>query len=230
MSGKKAVPCKVSPSVILTLLMILTGPIILVGIPVKLAFTTWFVEFEYLKRNLPPDPYGLDMKTRLNLALLGLEAVTSDEGMEKFKEARLPEGKKAFNSREIKHMEDVRKVLSLFNRSFYFSVALWLAGLLARRNLRWTGKVLVGSSFATLLIASFSLGISLYDYNLAFEVFHNYVFDPYSWRFSYSDTLLRVYPMKLWFDATVFVLSLSVALTFLTLMGGIYLLKCKRSS
>ncbi len=230
MPGRKACPCKISPSVILTLLLILTGPIILVGIPLKLAFTPWFVKFEYLNRDIPPDPYGLDLKTRLELALLGLEAVTSDGGMEKFKKARLPEGKKAFNSREIKHMEDVKKVLTLFNSAFYLSVALWLVGLIAHRNLRWTGKVLVGSSLLTLLIASFSLGISLYDYDLAFEVFHNYVFDPYSWRFSYSDTLLRVYPMKFWFEATFFVLSFSALLTLSALAGGTYLVKCRKLS
>lgn len=230
MFGKKAPVGKVSASLILTLLLVVTGPIILVGIPIKLAFTPWFVKFEYLNRELPPDPYGLDLKTRLEFALLGLEAVTSREGLERFKKARLPDGKKAFNNREIKHMEDVSKVLSIFNLFFYGSLVLWIGSLLLRRDPRWLGKVLTGSSLITLLIASISLAVSIYDYNLAFEVFHNYVFDPYSWRFSYSDTLLRVYPMKFWFEATVFVLSLSTFLTFSALAGGIYLIKCKRSS
>lgn len=230
MPGKSARAYKLPLSLALTFIAVILGPIILVGIPIKLAFTPWFVEFEYTMRNLPPDPYGLDSEARLELALLGLESVLSDEGMEKFKKARLPNGRKAFTEREIKHMEDVKGVLEIFNTLFYLAVSVWLAGLIIKRSLRWIGKVLVLSSLLTLLIGLGSLGISLYDYDLAFEVFHNYVFDPYSWRFSYSDTLLRVYPMKFWFDATVFVLSLSVALTFLTLMGGIYLLKCKRSS
>ena len=224
MPGKSARAYKLPLSLALTFIAVILGPIILVGIPIKLAFTPWFVEFEYTMRNLPPDPYGLDSEARLELALLGLESVLSDEGMEKFKKARLPNGRKAFTEREIKHMEDVKGVLEIFNTLFYLAVSVWLAGLIIKRSLRWIGKVLVLSSLLTLLIGLGSLGISLYDYDLAFEVFHNYVFDPYSWRFRYSDTLLRVYPMQFWFDGTVFVVGLSLLISLLSLAVGIYLL------
>jgi len=210
--------------------MTLTGPVLFIGIPIKMAFTHWFVEFEYLRRDLPPDPYGLDTETRLRLAILGLEAVLSDEGMRRFKEARLPDGRKAFTDREIKHMEDVKRVLSIFNGLFYISLGIWIAGIVIKRNLRWIGTLLISTTSLTLLIALFSLAISLYDYNLAFEVFHNYVFDPYSWRFSYSDTLLRVYPMRFWFEATFFVLSSALMLTLITLAFGIYLIRCRKWS
>ncbi len=86
------------------------------------------------------------------------------------------------------------------------------------------------ASLFSLLLTTASAVFSFTNYELAFELFHNYVFDPYSWRFKYTDTLLRIYPMKLWFDGTVFVVALAGVLCLLSLFVGFFLIRCRRSS
>ncbi|HIP43361.1 MAG TPA: DUF1461 domain-containing protein, partial [Aquifex aeolicus] len=67
----------------------------------------------------------------------------------------------------------------------------------------------------------FLSALTFVDYKKAFEIFHIAVFDPYSWKFKYSDTLIRIYPMKFWYDATVFIGVLSFILGIISLFLGI---------
>ncbi|HIC97406.1 MAG TPA: TIGR01906 family membrane protein [Aquificaceae bacterium] len=213
-----------------TLTVVFLSPIVFFGLPTRLAFSEWFIEFEYSRDNFPKDRYGMEEDVRKHLAKLGLRAVLSEEGMEEFKRARLPDGRKAFRYKEIKHMEDVKSLLGFFFPLTYIASAVSLLALLSLRDLRLMGKVLVASSLFSLFL---SIGIALFsliNYELAFELFHNYVFDPYSWRFRYTDTLLRIYPMKLWYDGTIFVLISAGILCIASLTVGIFILRYRRSS
>ncbi len=221
MSGKKGFPYKIVASVIVVLL----SPVIFIGIPVRVAFNEWFIDWEYSKKDFPKDIYGMDDEYRKKLAKIGLRAVLSDEGMEEFKKAKLPDGRRAFNEREIKHMEDVKNLLSVFFPLVYASTFISVILLVLIRDRKLIGKTLIVSSLFSLFLVAFAGLFSLINYDLAFELFHNIVFDPYSWRFSYTDTLLRIYPMKFWYDGTIFVLSFAGVLTLLSLITGLILLK-----
>jgi integral membrane protein (TIGR01906 family) len=212
------------------LILVLTSPVLFLGIPLKLAFTEAFVRWEYSKKDFPEDPYGLDNRTRLELAIKGLRAVLSDEGFREFKRAKLLDGTNAFNEREIKHIADVKRVLGIFFKAVWMTAALWILFMLTVRDRAIMGKALLYSSAFSFFIIFGSLLFSLINYNKAFEVFHNFVFDPYSWRFRYEDTLLRIYPMKFWQDGTLFVLGAALILIALTFALGIFLLRYKRSS
>ncbi len=213
-----------------TALVVILSPLVFFGIPTRIAFNEWFIDWEYSKANFPKDRYGLPDDYRKYLAKLGLKAVLSDEGMEEFKRARLPDGRPAFNRREIKHMEDVKNFLSRFFPLVYLSVAVSALALIYLRDLRLVGKALIAASLFSLLLTTASAVFSLTNYDLAFELFHNYVFDPYSWKFKYTDTLLRIYPMKFWYDGTIFVVAFAGALCLLSLLLGIILVRYKRSS
>ncbi len=226
MSGKKSNAYKV----IASLIVILLSPIIFIGIPTRIAFNDWFIDWEYSKADFPKDRYGLDDEYRKHLAKLGLRAVLSDEGMEEFKKAKLPDGRKAFRKREVKHMQDVKDFLTVFFPFVYLSVAVSALALLVIRDSILIGKTLIFSSLFSFLLITFALIFSLVNYDLAFELFHNYVFDPYSWRFRYTDTLLRIYPMRFWYDGTIFVISFAGLLSFLSLLLGLYLIRYKKSS
>ncbi len=205
-------------------LALLISPVVFIGLPLRVAFSEWFIEWEYSKPDFPEDPYGMDREYREYLAKLGLKAVTTEKGMEEFRRAKLPDGRRAFNEREIKHMEDVREILKVTFPVIYVSVPVFLFLLVLTGSTSAAGKVLVGGSLITLGILTLVLAFSLIDYELAFEVFHNYLFDPYSWRFRETDTLLRIYPMKFWFDGTIFVITASALLSFLSLALGAILL------
>ena len=211
-------------------LVVLLSPVIFIGIPTRIAFNEWFIEWEYSKKDFPEDRYGLEDSYRKELAKLGLRAVLSDEGMEEFKKAKLPNGRLAFNSREVKHMEDVKNFLSFFFPLLYSSLIVVALSLLYLRRPESIGKALLVASLFSLSLFTAIAVFSLTNYELAFELFHNYVFDPYSWRFRYSDTLLRIYPMKLWFDGTMFVIGMGAFLCIASGVLGLALLKYRKSS
>jgi integral membrane protein (TIGR01906 family) len=205
------------------LLTILILPILVVLLSVRLAFTEFFVRWEYSKKDFPEDRWGLSNEVRLQIAKLGLRAVLSDRGMKEFK------GSGFFGEREIKHMEDVKKLLSFLFPTLYLLGIWWLFLTLSLGSKRDIGYVLIISGTITDVLVLIVLLISLINYNWLFTTFHNYVFDPYSWRFKDDDMLLRVYPMKFWFDATVFVGSLSFILSSLLQGAGFLLVKIDRA-
>jgi len=216
--------------VLASLLVVLLSPIVFIGLPTRIAFNEWFIEWEYSKADFPKDRYGMEDEYRKHLAKLGLRAVLSDEGMEEFKRATLPDGRKTFNHREIKHMEDVKGFLSVFFPVFYASLVVCVLALLYIGDLRIIGKTLIASSLFSLSLTTAVAVFSVTNYDLAFELFHNYVFDPYSWRFRYSDTLLRIYPMKFWYDGTIFVIAFAGLMCLMSLLTGFLLLRYRRSS
>lgn len=205
------------------LLAILTLPVLTVLLSVRLAFTEFFVRWEYSKKDFPEDRWGLSNEVRLRIAKLGLRAVLSDEGMKDFKRSGF------FGEREIKHMEDVKELLSFLFPALYVLGVLWLFLTLSLGSKRNIGQVLIISGGITQGLVLIIFLISLINYDWLFTTFHNYVFDPYSWRFKDDDMLLRVYPMKFWFDATFFVGSLSFILGSVLQGVGFLLIKIDRA-
>lgn len=162
----------------------------------------WFVRFEYGRAGFPPDSYGLDREQRTRLALTGLRSIQpGTAGIELLRRARLPDGSPAFGSRELRHMEDVRRLFGLALRA-------WLAGLLALVGLgvllartRARSAIplgLVAGSVATLAVAALAVPVLLLGFEGFFVRFHELLFTGRSWQFSYSDTLLRLYPELFW--------------------------------
>ncbi len=201
----------------LYLILVLIFPFVATGISVRLAFTEWFVEWVYSRPDFPEDRWGLENPERLRLAKLGLRAVLSQEGLEEFKRAKLPDGRKAFRKKEVKHMEDVKRVLEFYFPLVYGLSLFWLLGVFFLRK----AQVLIASGLFSISVLGILALLIFLNYERAFEVFHLILFDPHSWRFKYTDTLLRIYPMKFWFDATVFVAVLSFLISFSVLLIGV---------
>ena len=219
MPSGKARPYKGTLLLIITLL----SPIIFLGIPTKLAFTETYLEWYYRSHDLPPDRWGMSKEDRLRLAKIGLRSVLSKEGMEELKKAKLPNGKRAFNNREVKHMYDVQTFLYRFFKALYLSIFLYFLILILIRDIGFTSKALIVSSLFSLTLFAVAGTLSYLFYTKAFELFHNFFFDPVSWRFRDTDTLLRIYPMKLWFDSTMYVLLGTLSLCLLSFGLGVYL-------
>lgn len=177
-------------------LLTVSFPFLLAILGVRLAFTEGFVEFLYGRINLPPDPMPYEL--RLDIAKMGLRSVISDSGMQDFKNSRL------FNHREIKHMEDVKSLLSFLFTLLYIGLPMWILGLLVLKSMKTIGMVLFFGSLLLELFVFFVILLSVLNYEWLFEAFHNLFFDPHSWRFRNEDMLLRVYPMSFWYWATIY--------------------------
>jgi integral membrane protein (TIGR01906 family) len=171
----------------------------------RLLATDRFVRHEIQRDGFPADPYGLTTPQRLRLALVGLRSILPDsEGVALLERAKLPDGSKAFNERELRHMHDVRLRLEVAFRA-QLAVLVVVLGLAVAlyRSPRWRSVVprgiLVGS-LTTLVIAALAVPAILLGFDGFLLRFHEIFFSGTSWRFSNTDTLLRIYPEVFWQD------------------------------
>ena len=154
--------------------LVLISPVWIIGLSARITFSNWFIDYEYSKKDFPKDRWNLPDTIRKKLAKLGLKAVLSKEGLEEFKKAKFPNGRKAFRQKEVKHMQDVNKFLSILFLLTYISAFMWFIGVILLKEIRW--KILFYSGVFTVLFLIFAGILSFTNYNKAFEVFHNYFF------------------------------------------------------
>jgi uncharacterized membrane protein len=62
--------------------------------------------------------------------------------------------------------------------------------------------------------------LAVFAWQFWFNTFHLIFFKPGSWLFSYSDTLIRLFPVEFWFDATLTISSFSFASGLLFVLLG----------
>ncbi|WP_457623296.1 TIGR01906 family membrane protein [Persephonella sp.] len=195
----------------------------IIGVSTRIVFAEWFINYEYSKKDFPKDRWKMPDEVRIELAKIGLYAVLSDEGLERFKEAKLPNGNKAFKEKEIKHIEDVNNFLDIFFPLTFISLAVWFFFYLILKDQRW--KLLFYSGMFTVAFIVVGGILIYFNYNFAFTVFHDFVFGEDTWRFRQKDTLLRIYPMKFWFDGTFFVIGFSLLFSSVLISTGLLIKK-----
>ncbi|WP_322800633.1 TIGR01906 family membrane protein [Thermoflexus sp.] len=192
---------------VLSALIIFSLPAVLLLLNVRLLMSDWFIRMEYARPDFPPDLYGMSPEERLELALTGLRSVTQPPGASILREIRFADGRPAFNEREIRHMQDVYVLQgAAFRVGLILALALigawaylWFSPAtrpLAWQSLNWGGLLTLG------LVLGILLGFLL-SFDAAFTLFHRVFFEGDTWLFLPTDTLIRLYPEKFWFDAAV---------------------------
>ncbi len=212
-------------SLSLSVLVALLSPLVLLFLALRLLLTPLFLEIEYRLPGFPPDEYGFTFTERLHYARLALQYLLNDAPVSFLSDLTFPDNSPLYTSRELAHMNDVRQVVRLALWIGGLALVMWVAlGLLAvwrkvwsayRRGLLWGGWVSLG------LVVLLGLGgaISFWQF---FTLFHALFFEGDSWLFLYSDTLIRLFPMRFWQDAFLFA-------GLLVLGGGIGLILLNRS-
>jgi integral membrane protein (TIGR01906 family) len=166
-----------------------------------------YPSFEYGR--ILPDRYGFTPDERLELAEATLDylrdSAPAEESIVLLENLKLPGGENPlYNEREIGHMLDVKKLTDIF------AVAVWplaltvLSGLIylmtnVERRVEGYKAVMYGGIFTTgaLLVIMLLIGVS---WNFVFTQFHEILFPPDTWTFYYTDSLIRLFPEKFWFD------------------------------
>ena len=163
--------------------------------------------FEYGR--IAPDRYGFTNEERLELAEATLNYLRNsepaDQAIRLLEELRLPGGNQPlYNEREIGHMLDVKELTDLFGRLIWVAAIIVVGGLvylLLGKERRTEGyrALMHGGIFTTgaLLIVIVLIGLS---WNFVFTQFHEILFPPDTWTFYLSDSLIRLFPEKFWFD------------------------------
>lgn len=185
----------------LRILLQITLALFFVLTSVRLLLTKGFVRLEYALPGFPADPYGFTKTDRIHYADLSLEYLLNDQGIDFLGDLTLADGSPLYNSRELRHMSDVKQVtrsaLQVWIGSGVAAVvlaaALWqLAGVQELvRGLRSGAILTVGVMLV--LIVGLVLGFSV-----LFVGFHRVFFEGNTWLFEYSDSLIRLFPERFW--------------------------------
>jgi integral membrane protein (TIGR01906 family) len=199
-------------------------PFVLVLTNVRLLLTPAFVSVEYSTPGFPDDPYGFSRDDRVRLAQIARVYLLNDAAPSFLADLRGADGQPLYNERELSHMVDVKRLVQEALTVWrVLTIALGVLCLVAWR-VGSPGTMRRGLSLgARITLASMAVlfGFVLLSFSLLFTGFHNVFFESGTWVFYYSDTLIRLFPMRFWRD--VFALLMILTLTeaaLLLFVGG----------
>lgn len=182
----------------------LLTPLVLLLTALRLLLLPVFVELEYRTPGFPEDPYGFTQTDRLHWAPIALEYLLNDAGLEFLGDLRFEDGEPVYNDRELAHMLDVKVLVQLALRVWAgLLLVLFGLGLWAWRTEAlplFVGFLAGGGRLTVLLMLALLLYLAL-NFNQLFVDFHSLFFEGDSWLFAYSDTLIRLFPIRFWRDS-----------------------------
>jgi integral membrane protein (TIGR01906 family) len=203
---------------ILKLLIILLIPILIIGGVVRILATDAYLAFEYGKVSFPADSFGFTDRQRFILASTNIHYVRAHLPGDELSKQTL-NGVPVYNPREVSHMADVQVVFQAILRVWWVVLIMFLlSGFVLWRNgnrVAFASAIQSGGLLTSGIILTIAL-LAIFGWRFWFNTFHLIFFKPGSWLFSYSDTLIRLFPVEFWFDAT---LTISVV----SLIGGLFL-------
>lgn len=211
----------------------LAVPFLLVMSGVRMLLSYEFLRFEYTRPGFPADPYGFTTLDRLEYGMYAISFLFSAEGDEELARLRLPRDKcwqpldgaancAQFNERELGHLADVKSALTVgFLLYFACLVSVLLSAITVhfcpilspirqeffinfRRGLR-QGATLTLAVVTALTVIAFAA------WDRAFDAFHELFFAAGTWRFPFSDSLIRLYPEQIFIDAAVITCGFAAA-------------------
>ena len=205
---------------ILSWLVTLLIPLALIGLGLRLLLTTTFLKIEYNMPYFPPDEYGFTKEDRLKWAPFALEYLVNNAEISYLGDLKFDDGTPLYNERELSHMADVKRVTKGALNVWYGSLAVlaalgawaWFGGWWQeyRLGLMRGGWLMVGLAVAVGLIVVLGIAINPNVFWNFFAGFHSLFFEGDTWLFLYSDTLIRLFPIRFWQDA--FLLAAVIAL------------------
>jgi integral membrane protein (TIGR01906 family) len=215
---------------ILRWLVTLSTPFVFLMFAVRVMLTPLFLQFEYNLPGFPADPYGFTKEQRLHFSKISVDYLLNNEKIEFLQNQRIDEGTPLYNARELSHMLDVKVLVKDMLTAWTGLLIIWL--LLA--VWAWQGKWLLdfllamsNGGWLTLGIIIFLLTAVLVDFDGLFTAFHHLFFEGDTWLFYYSDSLIRLFPMRFWRDAFILTGGITILLALISALSRKQLLAKK---
>jgi integral membrane protein (TIGR01906 family) len=196
---------------LLSWLVAILVPFALVGLGLRILLTPLFLQIEYHMPYFPPDEYGFTKEDRLKWAPYALDYLVNSEDISYLGDLKFDDGSPLYNERELSHMEDVKRVTQGALNVWYVSLALLvMLGIWSwrgrwkqayRQGLRRGGWLMVSLAGTISLIVVVGIVVNPDVFWNFFAGFHSLFFEGDSWLFLYSDTLIRLFPLRFWQDA-----------------------------
>ena len=205
----------------LSWLVTILVPFALIGIGLRVLLTPLFLQIEYNMPYFPPDEYGFTKEDRLKWAPYALDYLLNNEDIRYLGDLEFDDGTPLYNERELSHMDDVKLVTQGALRVWYGALALllllgiwaWFGGWRPdyRLGLRRGGWLIVGLAVTIGLIVVIGIAVNPNVFWNFFTGFHTLFFEGDSWMFLYSDTLIRLFPIRFWQDAFLWAAVIALA-------------------
>jgi len=195
-------------------LIILSLPVVLIMLMVRLVTLPWYPAWEYSQAGFPPDPLGMERADRLRMARVCIRFLNVPRGSGLLEDLRFPNGAPAFNERELSHMDDVKVV---YDRLTGLVLGLFILAALSAWALRhWWSRCEVWDALSDAGLLTISLLVFLgiwmgMGFEAVFTAFHGLFFTGDSWIFRYDDTLIRLFPLPFWSDAGFLIVGIVAA-------------------
>jgi integral membrane protein (TIGR01906 family) len=206
---------------ILSWLVTLLIPFALIGLGLRVLLTPLFLQVEYNLPYFPRDEYGFTQEDRLKWAPYALDYLVNNEDISYLSDLKFDDGAPLYNERELSHMDDVKLVTQGALRAWYVTLALllllgvwaWFGGWWQTYllGLKRGGWLMVGLAVAVGLIVVVGIAVNPNVFWNFFAGFHALFFEGDSWIFLYSDTLIRLFPIRFWQDAFLWAAVIALA-------------------
>lgn len=184
--------------------VIILVPVVLLTTSLRLLLTPTFIQIEYRTPGFPDDAFGFTQTERIKWASISLDYLMNDEGIDFLQELSFENGLPLFNERELQHMEDVKNLVVMVEKLWYgVLLVLFTSGIISWR-FGWFNqfrKMMGAGGRLTLFLIILLLLFILMNFNHLFTGFHRIFFEGDTWLFLFSDTLIRLFPMRFWRDA-----------------------------
>jgi integral membrane protein (TIGR01906 family) len=195
----------------------LVVPLLLLLTSIRLLMTPVYVDLAYSLPGFPEDPYGMTFAERRQYAKVELEYLLNDEDISFLREQTFADGTPLHNERELGHMEDVKGLGKTLLNVWMLLLALMVGLAVAaprlgfweavRRGLNRGGQLAVGLIVVALIFIALC-------FNWLFTAFHAIFFEVNTWLFQFSDSLIRMFPLRFFQDVFIIIGAL-------TLLGGV---------
>lgn len=181
-------------------------PFFLLMMAIRLLLTPVFPQIEYRMPGFPADPYGFSLDDRLHWSRVSVEYLMNEAGIEYLAEQQFQDGTSLYNERELGHMVDVKILV----QQMLVAWRILAGGMVVLGVWAWRGRWLpvflsglgLGGRLTIGLIILILLAVAI-SFRALFTGFHLLFFEGDTWLFAYSDTLIRLFPMRFWQDAFI---------------------------
>jgi integral membrane protein (TIGR01906 family) len=167
-------------------------------------FQPWFLHLEYSRKDFPSDPFGFSVEDRLTYGIDSLLYITRNKPDDFLAELSFNSGDPLYNERELSHMKDVKIVFQKAKNWWLLILLLYAAVILTflkRPNFQTElCRIIVRGSLITITAIVTILITVVFAFQPLFTGFHTLFFTGDSWLFYNTDSLIRLYPEKLWID------------------------------
>jgi integral membrane protein (TIGR01906 family) len=194
-------------------------PPLLILIGVRLAMTPAFAFFEYGRADFPPDFYGFTQDERRQYAPYAINYLLNSEGIDYLGDLTFPNGDLLFNTRELRHMHDVKIITEWAYRAAFAAGLVVIGGIIVMRRAPFQLRAAIRrGAWLTLGLIGLIVVAAILAWDVFFTAFHRLFFEGDTWLFLTSDTLIRLFPERFWFDAALFIGGFAV-IGALSLLG-----------